>query len=243
MGWIAARERCRAGSRAWQAGQHGPSWTDGGWGGWGGWGRRGRRGRWVGERTNCLFESALPAANERAAHRVVRRRWRVDGREDQATTANRRLMEPRTMLAIRGIAGGLSGLQIVLGIYLAAFGPTRRGLIWGLGGALVAWVGAEELLNWCWRPGTCASAWAAGAAAAERSLLLPGPRSRLRSARGAPGAAGAGRGVLRLSPGAWAGVPSTLHGPSTRGVWLRREHASAARTPRCPACGTTQAAA
>jgi hypothetical protein len=112
-------------------------------------GRTGRTGRWVGERTSCLSESALSAADEHAAHRVVRRRWRVGGREGQATTSEPPThMAPRTMFATWGIACGLSGLLVVLGIYLAAFGPTRLGLNWGLGGALVAWVGAAAQLNW-----------------------------------------------------------------------------------------------
>jgi hypothetical protein len=66
----------------------------------------------------------------------------------QRRTVNRRLMEPRTMFATWGIAGGISGLLIVFGIYLIIFGLTRRGFNWEDGVALAAWAAAVPLMIW-----------------------------------------------------------------------------------------------
>lgn len=50
------------------------------------------------------------------------------------------------MFATWGIAGGLSGLLVVLGIYLIIFGLTRRGFNWEDGVALTAWAAAVPLM-------------------------------------------------------------------------------------------------
>ncbi len=66
----------------------------------------------------------------------------------QRRRANRRLMEPRTMFATWGIAGGLSGLLVVVGMYLLAFGPTVAGVHMRLIEAVSAWVAAAALMMW-----------------------------------------------------------------------------------------------
>lgn len=58
------------------------------------------------------------------------------------------------MFATWGIAGGLSGLLVVLGIYLIIFGLTRRGFNWEDGVALTAWAAAVPLMIWSRRART-----------------------------------------------------------------------------------------
>ena len=72
----------------------------------------------------------------------------------QRRTVNRRLMEPRTMFGTWGVAGGVSGLLVLVGIYLIAFGPTGPGQNWGLLGAIAAWVVAVVLGVWSSRSHT-----------------------------------------------------------------------------------------
>lgn len=66
----------------------------------------------------------------------------------QRRRVNRRLMEPRTMFATWGVAGGLSGLLVLVGMYLLAFGPTSSIPGTRLIEALAAWVVAAVLMVW-----------------------------------------------------------------------------------------------
>lgn len=63
-------------------------------------------------------------------------------------SVNRGLMQPRTMFATWGLAGGLSGLLIVVGLYLFAVAPTgQNGKSWDIA-AIAAWVVAVALMIW-----------------------------------------------------------------------------------------------
>lgn len=58
------------------------------------------------------------------------------------------------MFSTWGVAGGFSGLLVVLGIYLIIFGLTRRGFNWEDGVAIAAWVLAVPLMIWSRRAHT-----------------------------------------------------------------------------------------
>ena len=66
----------------------------------------------------------------------------------QRRTVNRRLMTPRTMFGQWGFAGGLSGLLILVGIYLMYFYLKYQGPSWQLIGGGAAWIVAVLLAAW-----------------------------------------------------------------------------------------------